>query len=239
MELVTIGLLLALEALVLLAALVVVLARRQRNLRRQLEQLSERDQAEPGFASVESGYLAFLEKQIVDTRARLELGEAETAADGGFLEALSSRLVLLESEKKVAELCNDYPARRWEHIRACFVPFIDQPEAGAPAPDGDGDDGKLQRARQRIQALEKFRGHFFSVNKQLKELEATRQKIVEQLELARLLLVFVLRRDRDVVVIDAQTFSCRAKILMVTDDQRNLDAPFTRLVTRQDVVEAV
>ena len=183
MELVTIGLLLALEALVLLAALVVVLARRQRNLRRQLEQLSERDQAEPGFASVESGYLAFLEKQIVDTRARLELGEAETAADGGFLEALSNRVVLLESEKKVAELCNDYPARRWEHIRACFVPFIDQPEAGASAPDGDGDDGELQRARQRIQALEKFRGHFFSVNKQLKELEATRQKLVEQLEL--------------------------------------------------------
>ena len=27
------------------------------------------------------------------------------------------------------------------------------------------------------------RGHFFSVNKQLKELEATRQKLVEQLEL--------------------------------------------------------
>jgi hypothetical protein len=115
MELVTIGLLLALEALVLLAALVVVLARRQRNLRRQLEQLSERNQAEPGFASVESGYLAFLEKQIVDTRARLELAEA---GDAGFLEALSNRLVLLESEKKVTELCNDYPARHWEHIRA-------------------------------------------------------------------------------------------------------------------------
>jgi hypothetical protein len=180
MELVTIGLLLALEALVLLAALVVVLARRQRNLRRQLEQLSERNQAEPGFASVESGYLAFLEKQIVDTRARLELAEA---GDAGFLEALSNRLVLLESEKKVTELCNDYPARHWEHIRACFVPFIDQPEAGAPAPDGGGDDGELERARKRIQALEKFRGHFFSVKKQLTELEATRQKLVEQLDL--------------------------------------------------------
>jgi len=44
MELVTIALLLA-----LLAALVVVLGRRQRNLKRRLEQLSKGDQAEPGF----------------------------------------------------------------------------------------------------------------------------------------------------------------------------------------------
>lgn len=182
MELVTIGLLLALEALVLLAALAVVLGRRQRNLRRQLEQLSTRDQAEPGFASVESGYLAFLETQIVDTRARLELAEAETAADGGFLEALSNRLVLLESEKKVAELCNDYPARRWEHIRACFVPFIEQAEAAAPAPAADREDGELDRLRKRIQSLEKFRGHFFSLKKQVTELEGTRQRLVEQLE---------------------------------------------------------
>ncbi|UCE77597.1 MAG: hypothetical protein JSU62_05315 [Gammaproteobacteria bacterium] len=182
MELVTIGLLLALEALVLLAALAVVLGRRQRNLRQQLEQLSKRDQAEPGFASVESGYLAFLETQIVDTRARLELAEAETAADGGFLEALSNRLVLLESEKKVAELCNDYPARRWEHIRACFVPFIEQAEAAAPAPAADREDGELDRLRKRIQSLEKFRGHFFSLKKQVTELEGTRQRLVEQLE---------------------------------------------------------
>ena len=150
MELETLGWLLALEALVLLAALVVVLGRRQRTLRRQLEQLSKHKQAEPGFASVESGYLAFLETQIVESRARLELAQAETSADAGLLEALSNRLVLLESEKKVVELCNDYPARRWEHVRACFVPFIEPAEAADPAqgdePDSAPHIGTLQTA---------------------------------------------------------------------------------------------
>ncbi len=182
MDAVTISLFLLLEATLLLAVAVVVLRRKQNRLRQKLDQLTRQEESARAFDSVASGYLPYLEKEILDTRARLEQPELETVSDGGVAEALASRLTLLESEKKVAELCNDYPERRWDHIRACFVPMIEQPDAAGPAPDGGGEDGELAKARQRIESLEKFRGHFFAVKKQLKELEETRQKLMERLE---------------------------------------------------------
>lgn len=138
MDAVIVGLLLALEVALLLAVALVVLVRKHRRLRQRLKQLPGSEESGPAFASVASGYLPYLDKEILDTRAQLELTGSETVGDGGVVEALASRLALLESEKKVAELCNDYPDRRWEHIRACFAPFIEPEDAQAgveAAPD--------------------------------------------------------------------------------------------------------
>ena len=122
MDWITISLLCVLEAALLLLVWSVVLHRKNTTLRRSLSELQRVEVPAPLFESIASGYFPYLEKQIIDTRSRLELSETETHDDDSLAAALHNRLGFLASEKRVVELCNDYPERRWEHVTECFRP---------------------------------------------------------------------------------------------------------------------
>lgn len=155
MDWITISLFCVLEAAVLLLVWAVFLQRKNAQLQRRIDELRQRDPPARSFESIQSGYFPYLEKQIIDTRARLELSEAESADGDELAAALGNRLALLESEKRVVELCNDYPERRWEHVTACFRPPAkedpDQPEntledATPPASNDRADDAPTVNA---------------------------------------------------------------------------------------------
>ncbi|TCK18727.1 hypothetical protein DFR30_2011 [Thiogranum longum] len=185
-----------LELAVLLGIAVFVLDRKRRQLQAQVQELTREESAPESdvFESITSGYLPYLEKLILESRAQLEAAgdggtgtetetETETAEDETTL-AIRYRLSLLESEKKVTERCNDYPEKRWEHVTELFTP------PSAPVPEDDDPEleeaesnNPLLKAQEQIKRLESFRDKFFSMKKQLRELEASRQKLTEQLEI--------------------------------------------------------
>ncbi len=181
MDAVEVFLFVSLELAVLLGIAVFLLNRNRRQLLARLQELAREDSPpdNEAFDSITSGYLPYLENLILESRDQLEAsGAAETgtAPDDPTVEAIRYRLSLLEAEKKVVELCNDYPDRRWQHITELFTP----PEETTEEPAEDGDD--LAKLREKIKRLEKFRDHFFSMKKQLQELETSRQKLSDQLE---------------------------------------------------------
>ena len=181
MDMVAISLLVILELAALLAVAVYVLNRKRKQLQAQL--LAAASKTPETFDSIASGYLPYLEKQILESRDQLYSIESET--DNTMVEALTCRLSLLESEKKVTERCNDYPENRWQHVAELFtppeVPEPEQTDELLPEEESEGDD-TLSKAQARIKRLEKFRDNFFAMKKQLKALEETREKLTEQLE---------------------------------------------------------
>ncbi|VAW76426.1 hypothetical protein MNBD_GAMMA14-2225 [hydrothermal vent metagenome] len=186
MDVVTLSLLTMLELALVLGIAVFVLNRKRKQLQTQLQQLSTEPPAEPEtFDSIASGYLPYLEKLILESRQQLESGESKEEPDSVLIAALNYRLSLLEAEMKVTERSNDYPENHWQHVVELFAP----PEAHEPEPEpepedepeSEGDD-PLIKAQARIKSLEKFRDHFFSMKKQLEALEASKQKLADQLE---------------------------------------------------------
>jgi len=101
MDVVSLGLIVGLEVVLLLGFATVVLWRKHRALYRQLHAAPQPDAADAadGFASIESGYLPYLEKEILANRARLELGEAEDTEDIDIAAALRQRLAVLSGKK--------------------------------------------------------------------------------------------------------------------------------------------
>ncbi|MCO6411206.1 MAG: hypothetical protein J5I92_00545 [Thiogranum sp.] len=187
MDWITISLFCALEAALLLLVWTVFLQRKNAQLQRRINKLRQPSRAVESFESIESGYFSYLEKQIIDTRARLELSENETADGDELAAALGNRLALLESEKRVVELCNDYPERRWEHVTDCYRPpaaeIPDSPEsepenAAPPAGTDHADDAPASQAGQESvaqlagiingqgDALESFRQVFEVIRKE-------------------------------------------------------------------------
>lgn len=175
----TISLFCVLEAALLLLVWAVLLQRKNAQLQRRISELRQHDPPAQSFESIESGYFPYLEKQIIDTRARLELSEAETADGDGLAAALGNRLALLESEKRVAELCNDYPEHRWEHVTACFRPPAtegpEQPEipleiATPPASTENADDAPTTQSGE--ESVARLAG---IINRQGDALESFRQ----------------------------------------------------------------
>lgn len=132
MDLVTLSLLVVLEVALLLGIVLAVLWRNNKVMRQQLRMQEQPSaSAADSFASIESGYLPYLEKEILATRERLELSATESGVDAGLPVALQQRLTALEAEKKVAESCNDYPERRWEFVSECFRPRVNEPSEAA------------------------------------------------------------------------------------------------------------
>ena len=154
MDSVTISLFAVLEVAMFLGIAVFVLWRRNTRLHRQVRALKEQvTDAPEGFASVESGYLAYLEEQILDTRARLELSESEAGSGTSLPDALNQRLVLLEAERTVAGLCNDYPERRWEHVAEHFQPDIPEPDVPEALPQ-EPEPAQIQPDENPVQSVE-------------------------------------------------------------------------------------
>jgi chromosome segregation ATPase len=193
MDMVTIILFVLAEIALLLGVATGFLLRKNSALNRRLTERASNADGVERFASIESGYLPYLEKQIIDTRARLELSETESGDDNGLSDALHRRMQLLAAEKKVTELCNDYPKARWEHVLENYrVEPQPEPESEQLPPETDaesdstaddnGNDDPLQQAQQRIRSLEVFRDHFFQMKQQLGELEVSRQKLAAQLD---------------------------------------------------------
>ncbi len=121
MDILVIILLCAMEAALLLGIAVVLLKRKNVHLQQQLETAAKQAQPDDEFESISSGYLSYLERQIIDTRSQQQLQPTDEEVDVRLTEALNRRLDLLEAEKKVTECCNDYPERRWEHVAAHFA----------------------------------------------------------------------------------------------------------------------
>lgn len=184
MDVVTLSLLTMLELALVLGIAVFVLNRKRKRLQTQLQQLTTEPPAEPEtFDSIASGYLPYLEKLILESRQQLESNESKEEPDSVLIAALNYRLSLLEAEMKVTERSNDYPENHWQHVAELFAP----PEAHEPEPEPEAEpeaesDDPLTKAQARIKSLEKFRDHFFSMKKQLEALEASKQKLIEQLE---------------------------------------------------------
>ena len=115
----------SLEITVLLGIAVVLLNRNRRKLQDQLQELI-RVNASPGkeaFDSITSGYLPYLENLILASRNQLEESNStETKTADPTVDAIRYHLSFLEAEKKVVELCNDFPDKRWEHITELFTP---------------------------------------------------------------------------------------------------------------------
>ncbi len=134
MEVLILILLLVLEAALLLAGLAVLQFRSLRRLRAELEALQQdldsRNSAEEGFESIESGFLPYLEKQLIDTREMQEITAQSAEPDASLVYALQRRATFLEAEKHVAELGNDFPKHHWEHVTEHYGP---QEEAAAEA----------------------------------------------------------------------------------------------------------
>lgn len=130
----------ALEVALLLAVLVVFLNRKNKRLQQELEEFRQPAVDDEQFESIASGYLPYLEKQIIDTQLRFELQQSESGDDERLELALTQRLALLEAEKKVAEHCNDYPERRWEHVMEYFAPqqIEEEPEPEAAVEQVEG-----------------------------------------------------------------------------------------------------
>ena len=174
-----------LELAALLGVAVFILYRKRKQLQAELHALTLASKTPQTFESIASGYLPYLEKQILESREQLESSEGTDEPDNASVEALNYRLSLLEAEKKVTERCNDYPESRWDHVTELFTP----PETPEPEPEPDEspeeqpeDGNALDKAQARIKSLEKFRDNFFAMKKQLQALEASRDKLTEQLE---------------------------------------------------------
>ena len=151
MDVVSLILFVVLEAALLLGVALVLLWRQNKQLQLRLCELEAQPVADaPGFASVESGYLPYLEKEIIETRALLEQVESGSGDDSTLPDALRYRLDFMEAEKKVTELCNDHPKDRWQHVADHFQPpaaEADSEEAPAQEADiqpGSGDMEELQ-----------------------------------------------------------------------------------------------
>ncbi|MDT8386496.1 MAG: hypothetical protein RQ736_03215 [Thiogranum sp.] len=145
MDILVIILLCAMEAALLLGIAVVLLKRKNVHLQQQLETAAKQAQPDDEFESISSGYLPYLERQIIDTRSQQQFQATSEEVDERLAEALNRRLDLLEAEKKVTEYCNDYPERRWEHVAAHYsepqleeeAPQIESPAASADIPESE------------------------------------------------------------------------------------------------------
>ncbi len=179
MDLVTLSLFIVLEVALLLGFAIVLLWRKHKVLRGQLRAQEHAALQPPeNFASIESGYLPYLEKEILATRSRLELSAAESGSDDTLPVALQQRLTALEAEKKVVESCNDYPERQWEFVTEYFLPEASEPEEAI----AEETDDALAQAQTRIQSLEKFRDNFFTLKNELDALEEARQELASRLD---------------------------------------------------------
>ncbi|HHJ13861.1 MAG TPA: hypothetical protein ENJ79_05720 [Gammaproteobacteria bacterium] len=164
--------------LALVAGVLAILAevRRRRQLARLHVRQTTTGQPPESFESVHSGYLPYLEQQLLQTRARREACTDETEAA-----ALDTRIGLLEREKALTEHGNDFPEEHWQQLLRLYAPEpagepppTEETQASVPdetGPAKDGDTKGLAAARERIARLESFRDHFFAIKKQLAELE--------------------------------------------------------------------
>ncbi|HFD80044.1 MAG TPA: hypothetical protein ENK05_06595 [Gammaproteobacteria bacterium] len=118
--------------MLLLGGAVLLLWRYSTRLRARL---AARSAAGERFDSVDSGYLPYLEKEWLDSSRQLEQLAAGDSPDEDLAAALQRRIELLAAEKRLAELCNDYPERRWEHVLEQFRPPApgETPEEQLPA----------------------------------------------------------------------------------------------------------
>lgn len=178
MDMVTLILFVVLEVVLLLGFAIFVLWCKYKVMRHRLRAQAPPVPVDEDFASIESGYLPYLEKEIIATRSRLELSETESG-DADLPDALRQRLIALEAEKKVAESCNDYPERQWEFVTEYFQPQVDESEEEEVAEEVD--DALLQ-AQTRIQSLEKFRDNFFALKNEVDTLEDAKQRLADKLE---------------------------------------------------------
>ena len=143
MDVVTLILFVTLEVVMLLGIALVFLRRQNKQLQKRLSELEAQPAADPqGFASVESGYLPYLEQQIIETRAHFESIEGVADEDNTLPDALRYRLDFMEAEKKVTELCNDYPQDRWQHVAEHFQPPAQEQET--PAQDEETPSQEIQ-----------------------------------------------------------------------------------------------
>ena len=197
MNLLMISFFCVLEVAMLLLVFGVVLKRKNKRLQRRICELERPAEPAESFESIESGYLPYLEKQVIDTRSRLELNEIETGVDDELAAALANRLDFLEREKRVVELCNDYPKRRWEHVSECFCPPQEEgepfdeeadvaPDDASEAPEAEFEEPVVQLAgilNRQGDALESFR-QVFEVIKKEPDLQALEQmeKALRELE---------------------------------------------------------
>lgn len=176
----------ALEVALLLGLFVGLLARRQKRLKTRLQafEAAQSDPAEEKFASMESGYLPYLEQQLAQTREQLEQGADAADDDQAQQAALHRRMELLQAEKALTEHCNDYPEQRWAQVATLYAVAAAQPDTnpGADTVDASqaGDD-PLAQAHARIAGLEKFRDNFFQLRNELKALALDKDALAEQL----------------------------------------------------------
>jgi len=189
MDVVTLILFVTLEAAILLAATLVLFRRRNKQLQQRLDeaeaQVPAADDVE-GFASVESGYLPYLEQEIIDTRARLEQVENGAGEDGIPPGALRYRLDFMVAEKKVTELCNDHPKDRWQHVADHFQP-PPEPEAVIQDEDPPEQEAGIQPGSGGLEELQGLLGQQGNSIQSLREVilqvkADPRAELIDQLE---------------------------------------------------------
>lgn len=140
----TFALFVALEVALLFGGALFLLYRKYLKLRKQLNDLPVPVAVPENFDSIESGYFAYLEKELLATQARLEQAENESDVDAIKVETLRTRLTLFEAEKHVVESTNDYPDRHWEFVLERFRPVIEEPEPGQEPDDAEPDNAESQ-----------------------------------------------------------------------------------------------
>lgn len=132
MEVLLIILLMVLEVALLLAGFAVFQFLTIRKLRAELlamqQALAAGQADDEGFESITSGFLPYLEKQLIENREMQEITAEAAHPDEVLQLALQRRGLFLEAEKHVAELGNDFPKRHWEHVSECYTPE-EEPEA--------------------------------------------------------------------------------------------------------------
>lgn len=133
-------------------------------------------------------YVSMLQRQILQTEAKLAQLEQTQDPDTQLRTLVSTRLKLLGAERKAIDSSGQDEDKLWAQVGESLAEFLPKDETAAPVPDQTAMITALQTRilayQQRIANLEQFKEHFFNLKLQHSETRIVNQRLHDEVEKA-------------------------------------------------------